>query len=86
MNRTALLTHVARRLNDHSDLPGDDDLLHITDEHRAALFAVLEAEKSGKPEQLREALTECAQVHERYGLAGADWMREAAGEIHADLS
>ena len=84
MNRIELLTHVAGRLSDHSALPGEDDLLHVTDEHRAALLAVVEAEKSGKPEQLRKALTECAQVHERYGLAGADWMREAANEICAD--
>lgn len=76
MNRTELLTHLACRLNDHSDLPAEPE--SVTDDHRAALLAVWEAMKHGTPDQLREALTECAQVHERHSLSGADWMREAA--------
>lgn len=76
MNRVELLTHLARRMNDHSDLPAEPE--SVTDDHRAALLAVWEAAQHGTPDQLREALTECAQVHERYGLAGGDWMREAA--------
>lgn len=76
MNRVELLTHLARRMNDHSDLPAEPE--SVTDDHRAALLAVWDAARSGTPDQLSEALTECAQVHERHSLSGADWMREAA--------
>ena len=82
---TLILANCAQRLNNHADLPGEPELFHITDQHRAALLDVIQAVKNVQQndseaarDRLRDVLDEAGNIHQRYQLEGADWMHAAA--------
>lgn len=80
---TLILVNCAQRLNDHSDLPAEPEI--VTDQHRAALLDVIQAvqnvQHNDSPagrDRLRDVLDEAGNIHQRHQLMGADWMHAAA--------
>lgn len=90
---TLILANCAQRLNDHRGLPAEPELLHITDQHRAALMDVIQATQNVQTNDspaardcLRDVLDEAGNVHQRHHLEGADWMHAAAHVLDPQVS
>ena len=90
---TLILANCAQRLNYHGDLPGEPELLHITDQHRAAVLDVIQAVKNVQQndspaarDRLRDVLDEAGNIHQRYQLEGADWMHAASHVLDPQVS
>lgn len=88
---TLILANCAQRLNDHSDLPAEPEI--VTDQHRATLLDVIQAvenvQRNDSPDardRLRDVLDEAGNIHQRHQLTGADWMHAAAHMLDPQVS